>query len=131
MSKKDKKRNQYWALGEDLRLKFAEQRESQYRDQLVALQRDMNMITHCDVTQPELLDDSPEAIAQALEQITTNNPYQSELSSLAGRWYPAFLQEMNSTKEAKELAIIGIHVSAGLCKSRKLLIVDRTTTKKN
>lgn len=106
LSKKDKKRNQYMAMSEDLRSSFSKERDAQYREQLIALQRDLNLITHADVNQPEPMDDDPEAIAQNAK----NNPYQSELSTLAGRWYPAFVQEVNMTKEAKELNIIQINV---------------------
>lgn len=106
MSKKDKRRSQHMAQQQELQDDFQQNREAQYRQQLVALQSDMNLITHADPYQPEPIDDSPDEIARVTEQAAAGTPYQSELSALAGKWYSTFIAEVNDAKEQKELALI-------------------------
>ncbi|RMZ79444.1 hypothetical protein DV738_g3346, partial [Chaetothyriales sp. CBS 135597] len=108
LSKRDRRRTQHLAHQQDLLDDFSSNRESHYRRQLIALQSDMNLITHADAYTPEPMDDSPEEIARLAEQAASGTPYQSELSSLAGKWYAEFVREVNDAKEAKELALIQI-----------------------
>ena len=110
MSKKDKRKSQHIAQVQDLQDDFQHNRESHFRKQLVALQQDMNMITHSDPYLAELIEDSPEELLRMAEQAASGTPYQSELSSLAGKWYADFVHEVNSAKEDKELALINITV---------------------
>ncbi|RMD41615.1 hypothetical protein DV735_g3527, partial [Chaetothyriales sp. CBS 134920] len=108
LSKRDRRRTQHLAHQQDLLDDFSSNRESHYRRQLIALQSDMNLITHADAYTPEPMDDSPEEIARLAEQAASGTPYQSELSSLAGKWYAEFVREVNDAKEAKELALIQV-----------------------
>ena len=110
MSKRDRRRTQHLAHQQDLLDDFSSNRESHYRKQLIALQNDMNLITHADPYNPEPLDDSPEEIARLAEQAASGTPYQSEMSSLAGKWYAEFVHEVNDAKEAKEIALIQLQV---------------------
>jgi hypothetical protein len=110
MSKKDKRKSQHVAQLQELHDEFQYNRESQFRKQLVALQQDMNMITHTDPYLPELIDDTPEEVSRFAEQAASGTPYQSELSQSAGRWYADFVREINAAKEAKELALSSITV---------------------
>ena len=89
---------------------FSANREGHYRRQLIALQNDMNLITHADPYMPEPIEDSPEEVARLAEQAASGTPYQSEMSSLAGKWYAEFVHEVNEAKEAKELALIQLAV---------------------
>ena len=91
---------------------FSANREGHYRRQLIALQNDMNLITHADPYMPEPIEDSPEEVARLAEQAASGTPYQSEMSSLAGKWYVEFVHEVNEAKEAKELALIQLAVSS-------------------
>ncbi|RMZ90079.1 hypothetical protein DV736_g2698, partial [Chaetothyriales sp. CBS 134916] len=108
MSKRDRRRTQHLAHQQDLLDDFSSNRESHYRRQLIALQSDMNLITHADPYAPEPIDDSPEEIARLAEQAASGTPYQSELSSLAGKWYAEFVREVNDAKESKEIALIDV-----------------------
>lgn len=83
----------------------------------------MNLITHADPYLPEPLEDSPEEIARLAEQAASGTPYQSEMSSLAGKWYAEFVHEINDAKEAKELALIQLIVCW------QFLVFDRTNSK--
>lgn len=108
LSKKDKKRQQYNTLNAEILADFKANREAQYRQQLVSLQTDMNLIADVDPYQPDLIPDSAEDMIRAVDQ---KHPYQSELSPLAGKWYGTFVQEVNQAKEAKELSMIAVVVS--------------------
>ncbi len=110
LSKKDKRRSQHIAHQQELLEDFGSNRESHYRRQLIALQNDMNLITNADPYMPEPMEDSPEEIARISEQAASGTPYQSEMSALAGKWYSEFVNEVNDSKEAKELALIQLAV---------------------
>jgi len=112
MSKRDKRRNQHVAHQQDLHNEFNSNREQHYRVQLIALQHDMNLITQADPYEPDPLEDSPEEIARIAESAASGTPYQSEMSSLAGKWYAEFVHEINDAKEAKELQLIQLMVGA-------------------
>ncbi|KIV77154.1 hypothetical protein PV11_08977 [Exophiala sideris] len=106
LSKRDKRRNQHVAHQQELYNELASNREQHYREQLIALQTDMNLISQADPYDPEPLEDSPEEVARIAEVAASGTPYQSQMSSLAGKWYAEFVHEVNDAKEAKELALI-------------------------
>ena len=110
LTKRDKRRNQHVALQQDYQAEFDNDREGHYRRQLIALQQDMNLVTQADPYRPEPLEDAPEDIVQLVAKQASGTPYQSEMSSLAGKWYTEFVHEVNDAKEAKELALIELHV---------------------
>jgi len=97
---------------QDLSNDFKENRSGYFHKQIVALQHDMNLITQADPYAPEPLDDSPEAIANLVEVTAAGTPYQSEMSSLAGKWYSEFVQEVNQTKEARDIELTQLMVSS-------------------
>ncbi|KAL2444801.1 hypothetical protein ABEF95_017270 [Exophiala dermatitidis] len=106
LSKRDKRRNQHVAHQQELYNELASNREQHYREQLIALQTDMSLISQAYLYDAEPLEDSPEEIARITELAASGTPYQSQMSSLAGKWYAEFVQEVNDAKEAKELALI-------------------------
>ncbi len=110
LSKRDKRRNQHVAHQQELYNDLASNREQHYREQLIALQTDMSLISQADPYDPEPLEDSPEEIARIAELAASGTPYQSQMSSLAGKWYAEFVHEVNDAKEAKELALIQLMV---------------------
>ena len=110
LSKRDKRRNQHVAHQQELCNDLALNREQHYREQLIALQNDMSLISQADPYEPEPLEDSPEEIAKIAELAASGTPYQSQMSSLAGKWYAEFVHEINDAKEAKELALIQLMV---------------------
>ena len=111
ISKRDKKRNQHIAHQQDLADDFALNRDVHYRSQLVGLQYDMNLITQADPYNPEPLEDSLDEIAKLVEGAVAGNLYQAEVSSLAGRYYADFVQEVNDAKEAKDVQLVQVMVS--------------------
>lgn len=115
ISKRDRKRNQQMAQFQDLSNDFKENRSSYFHKQIVALQHDMNLITQADPYNPEPLDDSPEAIVGLIEVAAAGTPYQSEMSSLAGKWYSEFIQEINQAKEARDIELTQLMVRFALC----------------
>ncbi|KIW20340.1 hypothetical protein PV08_00915 [Exophiala spinifera] len=106
LSKRDKRRNQHVAHQQELHNELASNREQHYREQLIALQTDMSLISQADPYDPEPLEDSPEEIARIAELAASGTPYQSQMSSMAGKWYAEFVHEVNDAKEAKEIALI-------------------------
>jgi len=110
MSKRDKRRNQHLAHQQELLNEFASNHDQHYREQLIALQTDMSLISQADPYDPEPLEDSPEEVARIAELAASGTPYQSQMSSLAGKWYAEFVHEINDAKEAKELALIQLMV---------------------
>lgn len=110
LSKRDKRRNQHVAHQQELHNELASNREQHYREQLIALQTDMSLISQADPYDPEPLEDSPEEIARIAELAASGTPYQSQMSSMAGKWYAEFVHEVNDAKEAKEIALIQLMV---------------------
>jgi Sds3-like len=95
---------------QDLSNDFKENRSAYFHKQIVALQHDMNLITQADPYSPEPLDDSPDAIAGLIGVAAAGTPYQSEMSSLAGKWYSEFVQEINQAKEARDIELTQLMV---------------------
>jgi hypothetical protein len=93
---------------------FKDNRTAYFHKQIVALQHDMNLITQADPYQPEPLDDSPEAIEGLVENAAAGTPYQSEISSLAGKWYSEFVQDVNEAKEARDVELTQLMVCQAL-----------------
>jgi hypothetical protein len=111
LSKRDKRRNQHVAHQQELYNELSSNRELHYREQLIALQHDMSLISQADPYEPEPLEDSPEEVARIAELAASGTPYQSQLSSLAGKWYAEFVHEINEAKETKEVSLIQLIVS--------------------
>ncbi len=112
LSKRDKRRNQHVAHQQELYNELSSNREQHYREQLIALQHDMNLISQVDPYEPEPLDDSPEEIAKVAELSASGTPYQSQMSALAGKWYSQFVDEINDAKDTKEDGLIKLMVRA-------------------
>ena len=110
LSKRDKKRNQYLRQQLDLQNDFNENREHYYRQQLIGLQHDMNLIIQSDPYDSGLLEDAPEEITRMVEEASANTPYQNELSAHAGRWYSEWIHTVNEAKEQKEVELIQLEV---------------------
>ena len=110
MSKRDRKRNQQIAQLQNLSNDFKENRSTHFHKQVVALQHDMNLITQADPYNPEPLDDSPTAIAELVETAAEGTQFQPEMSSLCGRWYSEFVQEVNDAKEERDIELTQLFV---------------------
>ena len=95
---------------QDLLNNFNENREHHYRQQLIALQHDMNLIIQCDPYDSSFLEDAPEDISRVVEEAAADTLYQNELSSHAGKWYSEFVHTVNEAKEQREIELIQLVV---------------------
>ncbi|KAE8389820.1 hypothetical protein ETB97_012522 [Aspergillus alliaceus] len=98
ISKRDKRRSALQERLQDLTASFSQNRDTQFRQQLHALQCDMTLINNADPYSPGPLPDSAEEIAQLIETTVGGGKFAKEMSSLAGMWYSRFVQEVNHIK---------------------------------
>ncbi|KAE8149751.1 Sds3-like-domain-containing protein [Aspergillus avenaceus] len=108
LSKRDKRRSALQERLQDLTASFSQNRDTQFRQQLHALQCDMTLINNADPYSPGPLPDSAEEIAQLIESTVGGGKFAKEMSSLAGMWYSRFVQEVNQVKAERdtELAML-------------------------
>ena len=108
LSKRDKRRSVLSEKLNELTNSFANNRDSHYRQQLQALQVDMNLITRADPYRDAPFDDMGDEIAELVAQTTGGNtqggagPGQSMVASLAGRWYAQYVEEINDAIEVRD-----------------------------
>lgn len=118
-TKREKRRDQHNVLQQDMQKEFSNNREQHYRAQLIALQHDMNFVTTADPYGPEPLEDSPDEIDRMIQINASGTPFQSEMSSLAGKWYSEFVGEVNEAKESKEIELIQLAVCPSYYSNRR------------
>lgn len=87
---------------QDLTASFSQNRDTQFRQQLHALQCDMTLINNADPYQTGPLPDSADDIAQLIEETVGGGKFAKEMASLSGTWYSKFVQEVNRVKETKD-----------------------------
>lgn len=114
LNKKDRKRNMQMSQIQDLNNDFKDNRAAHFHKQAVALQNDLNLITTAHLYDPEPLDDSPAAIAELVEASAAGTPYQSNVSSMSGKWYSEFVHEVNEAKESRDIELTQLDVSKSL-----------------
>ncbi|KAI9762523.1 MAG: hypothetical protein M4579_000326 [Chaenotheca gracillima] len=124
LSKRDKRRNAMAEKLNDLTTTFSTNRDSHYRQQLQALQVDMNLIMQADPYADHPLEDMGEEIAAMVEKAlngggTGNAPGagaaggaakkpELEASVLAGRWYARFVDEVNNHMEDRDAGLTAL-----------------------
>lgn len=101
-SKRDKRRTALQDRLQEITSSFAQNRDQHFRQQLHALQHDMNLIANSDLYDPEPLDDSAEGIGKLIDQAVAGGQFPAEMKSMAGRWYAKFVQEVNWSKENRD-----------------------------
>ncbi|KAJ5625726.1 hypothetical protein N7510_002035 [Penicillium lagena] len=101
-SKRDKRRTALQERLQDLTASFGQNRDTQFRQQLHALQCDMTLINNADPYQIGPLPDSADDIAQLIEETVGGGKFAKEMASLSGTWYSKFVQEVNRVKETKD-----------------------------
>ncbi|GAB1216139.1 hypothetical protein ATERTT37_005344 [Aspergillus terreus] len=108
LSKRDKRRSALQERLHDLTASFSHNRDTQFRQQLHALQCDMTLINNADPYEPGPLPDSADEISQLIENTVGGGKFAKEMASLAGLWYSRFVQEVNQVKADKdaELAML-------------------------
>ena len=114
LSKRDKRRSALQERLQDLTASFSQNRDTQFRQQLHALQCDMTLINNADPYSPGPLPDSSEEIAHLIETTVGGGKFAKEMSSLAGMWYSRFVQEVNQVKTEKDADLAMLVVSVSL-----------------
>ncbi|PYI02257.1 hypothetical protein BO78DRAFT_464091 [Aspergillus sclerotiicarbonarius CBS 121057] len=102
LSKRDKRRSALQERLHDLTASFSQNRDTQFRQQLHALQCDMTLINNADPYEPGPLPDSADDIAHLIENTVGGGKFAKEMASLAGMWYSRFVQEINHIKADKD-----------------------------
>ncbi|KAK1140822.1 hypothetical protein N8T08_009818 [Aspergillus melleus] len=102
LSKRDKRRSALQERLQDLTASFSQNRDTQFRQQLHALQCDMTLINNADLYSPGPLPDSADDIAKLIENTVGGGKFAKEMASLAGMWYSRFVQEVNQVKADKD-----------------------------
>ncbi|CBF83251.1 protein sds3 [Aspergillus nidulans FGSC A4] len=102
LSKRDKRRSALQERLHDLTASFSQNRDTQFRQQLHALQCDMTLINNADPYNPGPIPDSAEEIAQLIESTVGGGQFAREMASLAGMWYARFVQEVNQVKAERD-----------------------------
>lgn len=117
VSKRDKRRTVLAEKLNELTSAFSQNRDSHYRQQLQALQADMNLIMRADPYQDQPLDDSADAIADLISEILSGNPHSTvngELAATSGRRYARFVEQVNNAMEDRDAQMTTLHVSSPL-----------------
>jgi hypothetical protein len=114
LSKRDKRRTLLADRLEEITRHFSQNRDIHYREQLQALQIDMNLIMEADAHGKEPLPSSPGSIEalveeniKALRKAVAANP-----PSRAGKLYAAFAKEINDAIEERDAALT-MHMVGG------------------
>lgn len=106
-SKRDKRRTALQERLQELTGQFSNNRDTQFRQQLHALQCDMTLINNADpyVTGP--LPDSAESIATLIEDtVGGGSKFAKEMAGIAGSWYSRFVQQVNEIKEKRDAELV-------------------------
>lgn len=108
ISKRDKRRNMLSERLEDITKQFSQNRDMHYREQLQAIQIDMNLIMEADAHGMEMLKNQPDEIDDlVLENI--NRGGRKALGPIppprAGRIYADFAQEVNDAMEERDATL--------------------------
>jgi hypothetical protein len=127
-SKRDKRRTQLQERLHDLTIAFSQNRDTQFRQQLHALQCDMTLINNADPYEPGPLPDSAEEIAQLIETTVGGGVFGKEMASRSGGWFSRFVQEINETKEDRDAELVAVMVClVFICSFNYLLFRDSLT----
>ncbi|KAI9848396.1 MAG: hypothetical protein M1837_000190 [Sclerophora amabilis] len=119
LSKRDKRRSLLSDKLNEITAAFSQNRDSHYRQQLQALQVDMNLIMQANPYADHPLDDTGDditaLIAGALggNYAALNGPganplgrkAELDMAGLAGRWYSRFVEEVNNNMEERDAAL--------------------------
>lgn len=111
LSKRDKRRSALQERLHDLTASFSQNRDTQFRQQLHALQCDMTLINNADPYNPGPLPDSADEIAHLIENTVGGGKFAKEMASLAGMWYSRFVQEVNQVKADRDADLAMLVVS--------------------
>ncbi|KZF25290.1 hypothetical protein L228DRAFT_280542 [Xylona heveae TC161] len=107
LSKRDKRRSLLSERLNELTAAFAQNRDTHYRQQLQALQVDMNLIMRANPYSEAPLDDMGDDIAEVVSAALgggSNGQWRldGDAAALSGRWYSKFTDEVNDAMEDRD-----------------------------
>ncbi|KAI9696044.1 MAG: hypothetical protein M1836_005875 [Candelina mexicana] len=116
LSKRDKRRFLLADRLSDLTANFSNNRDNHYRQQLQALQIDMNLITSANPYSDKPLEDTGDEIANLVNIAAGGNSstganggqggshrrLEVDTAQLAGKWYARFAEEVNNAMESRD-----------------------------
>lgn len=104
LSKRDKRRTMLADRLEEITKSFSQNRDMHYREQLQAIQIDMNLIMEADPNSKEPLKDQPlDVDALVLENVKTiRKTLDPVIPPRAGRMYADFAKEINDAMEERD-----------------------------
>ena len=128
ISKRDKRRSILAEKLNELTMAFSQNRDSHCRQQLQALQADMNLIMRADPYQNQPLDDFGDDIADLITAVVGSNSNPTvnsagaggpggqrkadiETSATSGRWYAKYVEEINNAMEERDASLTVLQVS--------------------
>jgi hypothetical protein len=106
-SKRDKRRTLLADRLEEITRHFSQNRDIHYREQLQALQIDMNLIMEANANGNELLPNKPEEIEALVEENikTVRKPLGPVPPPRAGKIYADFAKDVNDAMEERDTAL--------------------------
>lgn len=128
LSKRDKRRSILSEKLNELTTSFANNRDSHYRQQLQALQIDLNLIMRADPYRDAPLDDSGDDIAELVLAAMGGNAQSGvngagavagppmyprpdkDVAALAGRWYAQYVEDVNDAVELRDTNLTMLEV---------------------
>lgn len=111
LSKRDKRRTQLSERLAEITAMFSANRDQHYREQLGAIQVDMNLIMHADPYSNVPLPDTGDEIAELVQGIAGGNSQfmmqamNGGIASIAGKIYSDFAGEVNDAMEERDVAM--------------------------
>jgi hypothetical protein len=111
LSKRDKRRTNLANRLAEITAQFSDNRDVHYRNQLQALQIDMNLIAEAPVHGDKTLPDKPEDIDKLVRDNIQKNIMKgigANVPQRAGRVYADFAKEINDAMEEKD-ALLAMH----------------------
>ncbi len=124
LSKRDKRRSLLADRLSDLTASFSNNRDAHYRQQLQALQVDMNLINNADPYSDKPLEDTGDEIANMVNVAAGGNPQagangsqggnqrrlEVDTAQLAGKWYARFAEKVNNAMEERDAKLTTVKV---------------------
>jgi hypothetical protein len=111
LSKRDKRRTQLLDRLNEITANFNNNKDQYYRNQLQAIQIDTGLILHADPYRDDPLSDFGEEVQEMICNATNSNPQairailQKDVSSIAGKIYSEFANEVNNAVERRDAAL--------------------------
>ncbi|WEW54987.1 hypothetical protein PRK78_000414 [Emydomyces testavorans] len=104
LSKRDKRRTAIHDRLNDIREAFTNNRDYHFRQHVHELQNEMALIANAEVYDEWPMSDAPEDVARQLKQLAASGHTVSD-TPLTGRWYSRFVDEINRSKEERDVEL--------------------------